>query len=93
LKRHEPNAPPGVWRKRRNRRAVFLAQIEQFLAQRADDAVARRVGLDPVLAASLDDRAGGRIDDGGDAAGLCIQQIALAHAIVHLEFDSARPCR
>ena len=79
LKRHDPNAPAGVWRKAAIAAARFFRGIDQVFAQRADDAVACRVHLDALLARGFDDRAGAGIDDGGHAARLRVKQIAFAH--------------
>ena len=56
--------------------------VDQVLGQRADDAVlAGQYVLDlvAVLAAGLDDAAGGRVDDGGHAAGLGVESVLLGH--------------
>ena len=56
----------------------FLGRVDQILGQRADDAVPARVHLADlvlVLAAGLDDPAGGGIDDSGNATGLGIERV------------------
>jgi len=62
-------------------RALALAPgVDQFLAQHADDAVLAGVDLADavaVLARRLDDAAGGRVDDRGDAARLGVQKVFL----------------
>ncbi len=71
--------PAGVYFSPRMVWAAFLADIDQILGQRTDDAVAARVDLAdlaPVLQGGFDHTAGGGIDDRGDPAGLGIEGIA-----------------
>ncbi len=66
----------------RDRVRRFLAGVDQVFRQRADDAVPAGVDLaDLVLvpARRFDDAAGGRVDDGSDAAGLGVKGISLRH--------------
>jgi hypothetical protein len=67
----------------RGDRARRLAtRVDQILGQRADDAVASGIDLaDPrlVLARGLDDAGGACVDDGGDAARLGVERVALGH--------------
>jgi len=63
-------------------RPAFLADVDHVLGQRADNAVP--AGVNPpdlvgMTARGLDQAAGGCIDDGGYAAGLCIKRVLLGH--------------
>ncbi len=61
----------------------FFAAVDQFFAQSANNTVVAGVHLPDVflvLAGSFDDTAGGSVDYGSDAAGLCIEGILLGHA-------------
>jgi hypothetical protein len=65
---------------RADRRRVLLADVDQVLGQRPDDAVAAGVELsDPaaVPAACIDYACRGGVDHGGDTAGLCVEGIGL----------------
>src|SRR6185369_9794853 len=70
----------GRWvAQRADRGRGLLARVDQVLGQGADDAVPACVYLGDailVLAARLDDAAGGGVDHSGDAAGLGIEGIA-----------------
>ena len=61
----------------RNGAGRLFRGIDQLLAQGADDAVACGQHADLVLARGLDNGAGAGVDDGGDASGLRVEQIAL----------------
>jgi hypothetical protein len=63
-------------------RSAFLADVDHILGQRADDAVP--AGINPadfvgVTACGFDQATGGRIDDCGYPAGLCVEGVFLAH--------------
>jgi hypothetical protein len=77
LTRQEPKAPPGVWAEGADR-GRFLRGVDQFFAQRAEDAVARGQHLHLAGARGLDHGRCGGVDDGGDAAGLGVQQGSVA---------------
>jgi len=69
-----------------NVRGAVLAGVDQVLGERTENAVAAGVELaDParVLADRLDDATGGRVDDGGDTAGLGIKGVARATRLLH----------
>src|SRR5207248_2197554 len=60
----------------------LLARVDQIFGQRADDAVAPRIDLADfrlVLARRFDDRGSACVDDGGHAARLRVESVALWH--------------
>ena len=79
LYRAEPKAPGGGMAQGANRSRGLLARIDQIFCQSADHAVTTGVHLaNPVLvpATRLDHAAGGRVDDGGDAARLSVERVS-----------------
>ena len=60
----------------------LLPRVDQVLGQRTDDAVApgeHAADLRAVGPRRLDDARGAGVDDGGDAAGLCVERVAGCH--------------
>ena len=62
-----------------DRRQRLFRGVDQLLAQRAEDPVARGQHLDLAGAGGRDDRRRGGVDDGGDAARLGVQQGSVGH--------------
>ena len=80
-----------------DRRRGFLAGVDQVFGQGADDAVPACIHLGDtvlVLAAGLDDAAGGGVDDGGDAAGLGVEGVAGlgGHSCSFVDGHGGKPC-
>ncbi len=69
----------------RDIRIGFKTGIDQVLGQRADDAVATGEHLADALGVTarlLDQAARRRIDDGGNATGLCIERVPDRHGLL-----------
>ncbi len=76
--RRAEGAPPGVYAQRRDRARGLGRGVDHVFRQGAQDAVAPRVDaaeLVLVLARRLDDPAGARVDDGGHAPRLGVENV------------------
>ncbi len=69
----------GRMRQGANGGGGFLGGVHQFLAQGTEDAVAGRQHLDLAGAGLADDAGRGGVDDGGDTAGLGVQEGSGSH--------------